>query len=294
VFVGGDLVIGYADDGGKILRGQLDGWANLVKAEPLWKRTTIIPFPGNHELDTKIGKERRTNLPATAIWNSWFSAEGFRQMGSNGPKAGVLGDQSKLSYSFDAGSVHFVILNTDTAIQTPEVLADSAKVAQIPLKWATDDIELAQRRSSVKTIIVMGHRNLIDPAGCAGDSPIDKESGSHLLQAIRMSSKVKAYVCAHVHAWDETLIGGQGGTWQVVAGNGGSKLEEAWNPQGGTYFGFAVFQLYKSGKVVLQKFSRPTPTPPQTYFEVGTQAPPPATMTERVLYSPMKRLRSQS
>ncbi|MGK4495529.1 hypothetical protein ACSLVN_27355, partial [Klebsiella pneumoniae] len=94
-----------------------------------------------------------------------------------------------------------------------------------------------------------------------------------------------AYVCSHVHAFDVTPLAEDAPSWQVVLGNGGSKLEKDWDPEGGTYFGFGVFDVYESGKIVLRNFRRPTPKKPLKYYE---GAPAPAQPVTVKLYDPGK------
>lgn len=274
VFAGGDLVMNYVDDGGEVLTEQLKGWQKLFWESPLAGKTTLIPFPGNHEVNKKVGDLKLPNPLTAAVWNRWFAQSGFKQMASNGP----AGEQSRLNYSFDVHHVHFVVLNTDTT-------TSDSKVGWIPAEWACSDIEKAQRNPSVKAIFVTGHRNLVDGKSSKGDAPIAAEPAAKLLQAIQANTKVRAYVCAHVHAWDVVNLGGPSKAWQVIAGNGGSKLEEDWHPEGGTFFGFAVFDVYDSGKVVLHSYRRPTP--PGKYSD-AMPAPEPARPVDTVLYDPVK------
>ena len=106
-----------------------------------------------------------------------------------------------------------------------------------------------------------------------------------MLAALQTTPKVRAYVCAHVHAFDIAPLGGQSKASQVILGNGGSKLEKDWDPEGGTFFGFGVIDVFESGKVVLRNFKRPTPVKPLKYFE---GKPTPAKPTSVVLYDPAK------
>lgn len=285
-FVGGDLVMGYADDAGETLKAQLDAWPAAFRQSNLAGKTTLVPFVGNHELNKKTDAGKSPNLATIPVWTQWYARSGFRQMASNGPRAedGVSGDQTKLSYTFDSRGVHFLVLNTDTLAPGEE----TRRVGYVPVEWAKRDLAKAQRNPKVKMIFVLGHRNLVDPKTCTGDSPIDPECAKPLLQAIRSNPKVRAYVCAHVHAWDAAPIGGVGETWQVIAGNGGSKLEDDWKPAEGKTFGFAVFRVFRSGRVELGKFSRPTPPETQTYYSAGPIVPSPARGETVVLFDPVK------
>lgn len=290
VFGGGDLVNNYVDDAGEALKRQLDGWAARTKASALFARSTIVPIPGNHELNKKVGDDRMQNPATLDVWRSWYSASGFVQPAANGPTEAtgkadrVLGDQSTLSYSFTELGVHFVVLNTDTLTDLDDPKTGRKRIAWIPAEWARRDLEAAQADPKVNSIFILGHRNLIDPESVKGDAPIDAEAGAKLQAAIEANSKVRAYVCAHVHAYDLRKFEGATNQWQVISGNGGSSLEKGWKPAEGTFFGFVVIDVYASGKVVLRNFKRPTPAAPLKYFE---GSPEPAKPTETVLFNPV-------
>lgn len=292
VFGGGDLVLGY--DSVDTTYGQLRGWQQQFFQSDLAGKTTMIPFPGNHELNKKTDKGKLPNPETVPMWNRWYAQSGFRQMSANGPSDGgvnkdkLIGDQSRLNYSFDRNGVHFVVLNTDTVTSEKDPKTGLGKVAWIPARWARKDIEAAQKDKHIKAIFVTGHRNLVDGISSKGDSPIDKEPGAILLDAIRSNPKVRAYVCAHVHAWDSQNLGGASKAWQIIAGNGGSSLEKDWTPSEGTFFGFVVLDVFKSGKVVLHNYKRPTPAAPQKYCDPFPVHPAPAVPVDTVLFDPVK------
>ena len=59
-----------------------------------------------------------------------------------------------------------------------------------------------------------------------------------------VSSKVVAYLAAHVHEWDYTPLGsGTRQVPQIIAGDAGSPLS------GGDQFGFTLVTVYANGKV---------------------------------------------
>jgi hypothetical protein len=72
----------------------------------------------------------------------------------------------------------------------------------------------------------------------------------------------------------------------VIAGNAGSQLNGQWNPPGGTFFGFGQINVYASGKIGLVSYRRPTPKPPQRYFEGSPNPPAPAQPQLEVILSP--------
>jgi hypothetical protein len=243
-------------------------------------------------MNKKIGDQRLTNPPTTALWNDWMRSSGFKQLAGNGPVPrgtnpdSLSNDQSILNYSFTRNGVHFVILNTDTATNKADGKDPSlTRIAWIPVEWARKDIAEADVDPGVHATFVMGHRNLVAPLASKGDAPIDPEAGTKLLSIIRSSKKTRAYVCAHVHAWDMVNLGGTSKAWQVVAGNGGSKLEKDWSPAGGTFFGFAAFDVFRSGRVVLHSYRRPTPA---GKYGDAEPAPAAAKSIDTVLFDPVK------
>ena len=100
-----------------------------------------------------------------------------------------------------------------------------------------------------------------------------------LAQLLDDTEKVKAYLCAHAHQWNDSKLPGKRGTHQIVAGNGGSKLDAAWTPAV-PYFGFTEVRVYQSGKVGVVDHRRPVPAP---YNAPTTQA---AIATPELVISP--------
>ena len=279
LFATGDLVMNYADDGGETLRGQLDAWRDEVAKVLPMRRITLVPLPGNHESNRKRDGKKETNLATAPVWNSWLARNGFDRFAGNGPtRAGdpqdkLALDAPKGSYSFDAPAngrlIHFILLDTDTPTTTPDPKVGT-RVGWFPAHWAARDLARAQANPKVAAIFLMGHRNLVDPASCEGDAPADPAPVAVLLAAIRKTPKVRAYLCAHVHAADQTPLG-PGLPPQIVAGNGGSPLEKGWNPPGGRTFGFVVVNVHPDGRIGYVRFSRPAPEP----YDAATN--PPAT-----------------
>ncbi|MBI1331915.1 MAG: hypothetical protein GC165_03450 [Armatimonadetes bacterium] len=250
LFMTGDLVLGYKDDQGEETRGQLDAWISEYRKSPLNGKVEMFPLPGNHEMLRKTKDGKVSSPYTTEMWNSWLKANNLPPTTPNGPMAGgedkLADDQSRLNYSFDKGNLHFVCLNTDTH-------TEDGRIAAVPSKWLKNDLDLATKHD--KTIFILGHRNLVDGVTSKGDSPIEKDSGSEMIAEIQTNPNVIGYLCAHVHAWDVTKVGGTR-PWQIIAGNGGSPLEDDWKPAEKT-FGFAVIEIHHSGTITLVPYFRP-------------------------------------
>jgi hypothetical protein len=272
-FFTGDLVLNLADDNGQTLKGQLDAWAELYKSDPsgIAGKLTLVPLTGNHEMlkELKITDPTTNvqysievpNKPTDKVWTAWLKANGFDKYAGNGPSNKDRGnpdmlvdDQRKLTYSFDLGDTHFIVINTDTA-------NTQNNTGWVAYNWVARDLQKAQRNKKVRAIFALGHKPLVVPIASADDfGTILSPLNFWLQELFEQTPKFKAYICAHAHQWDVDQLGGPGGTWQVVAGNGGSELASGWQPHGGPYFGFTVVNLYQSGRVGIVSYRRPVPS----------------------------------
>jgi hypothetical protein len=221
----GDLVINEAGDNGATLSAQLAGWAQVVKSDPsqITSKLALLPVVGNHELLKVVGGVQVPDLPTYGVWNSFLSTNGFTPPASNGPTMAapnldaLTADQSKVSYSFDVGSSHLIVLNTDTP-------TSSNSAGQIPYNWLAADVAAAQASPSISNIFVFGHKPIADTLGGAtSDRVIDPPLGSKFQTLIGNNKKVRAYLAAHDHTWDSRTLGTTGVT-QIIAGNAGSKV----------------------------------------------------------------------
>jgi hypothetical protein len=273
-FFVGDLVVNLEPDQGTVLKQQLDAWMPIFDASPALTRTTLVPLPGNHEMLQKVNGTEIPNPATDPIWVTWLRENRLDGCAGNGPMpAGtnpdlLVDDQSRISYSFDHDTIHFVLLNTDTA-NIPN------QAGWIAYNWIASDLRKAQRNPNINAIFVLGHKpiHVPDEAAESEDAILDTPQyplATALLRLLRGTPKVKAYLCAHAHEWEARRLGGSGGVWQVIAGNGGSELEPDWHPAGGTFYGFTLVKLYTSGKVSVTSFQRPVPEP---YFSAD---PPPS------------------
>jgi hypothetical protein len=269
-FMTGDLVLGLNTDT-TVLAGQLDGWATLWSAHPTSKKTDLVPLVGNHEMlqKTKVAGSsvELSNPDADGVWTAWQKKSGFDSHAGNGPtdaapNADALADdQRALTYSFDDGGVHYVVLNTDTWTTTPDASTQSTQIGWVARHWLEKDLAAAQASAGVSSIFVLGHKPIVSPLGLTTSADaINPMLASDLAALIDGTPKVKAYLCAHAHQWDASKLPGKRGVYQVVAGNGGSALESGWNVAT-PYFGFTQVRVYASGKVGVTSFRRPAPTP---------------------------------
>jgi len=275
LFAGGDLVNNYVDDDGSALRAQLDGWSREVASFP--KSISLVPLPGNHELNKKLGDQRMPSVVTYPRWVSWLEASGFLY-GKNGPTPAsdptdaLVLDESRLNFTLDRNGVRFIVLNTDTRTTTTDPTTGTA-LGWIPAAWAVKQLESAESDRRIKAVFMVGHRNLIDPSVGTGDAPIDKRAADVLLAGLQGKSKFRAYVCAHVHSWNVRTIPGTHAL-QIISGDGGSKLEKDAAKQ---EFGWVEIRVAADGTAQYLHHHRPVPKP------YNSSAPAPASDVDEPL-----------
>ena len=267
-FFVGDLVTGL-DTGANPLQSELDAWAQVYAASHLASRLELVPVVGNHEMLTKTtinnADVELSNHKANGVWTAWLAANQLARHAGNGPtNAGsnadaLQDDESSLTYSFDDGGAHYIVLDTDSWTTTPDPATGDTQIGWVAQHWLEADLAAAQANPAITGIYVFGHKPLAAPAG-AEDSTLNAGQVAAITQLLDTTPKVKGYFAAHVHEWWSTQLPGARGVWQIVAGNGGSQLEAAWTePQ--PYFGFTLVRIHASGQVGVVSYRRPAPTP---------------------------------
>jgi hypothetical protein len=255
VFFAGDMVFGYAQSGTDTLAlmRELPAWMAIWQASPAAAAgVEMVPLEGNHEMQTKA----KIAYPAAErVW--------LREMGpyithaGNGPGAGgpdnLATDQSRLTYSFDYGRTHFVLVNTDPY----------GKDGSAPVQWIREDLAAAQSNHA-KHIFVISHKpayaypiGLYSPAltaedGLGGTYPAERDA----LWAAFADAHVEAMLSAHNHLYYRTQ-GWTGATWQVIAGNGGTPIEPLISPykEQQSYFGYSVVTVHRNNRVTLTAYA---------------------------------------
>ncbi|MDQ7826484.1 MAG: metallophosphoesterase [Candidatus Eremiobacteraeota bacterium] len=299
LFFSGDLVMNEAMDSGETLTGQLDAWQSFYRSQELSRLIPLVPLTGNHEVvfyDGTLNAEA-PNPPAFQAWTAWLQKNNYATYGGNGPLPQganpdlLVLDESLLTYSFDRGVLHFVIINSDTMNTTTDPETGLTTLGWIPITWIEDDIRKAQAKSSTMAILVLSHKTIEPPP----DYPYaysdiintpDYPFGARLSRVMKENSKVRLFLASHYHMWSAHKLDGGLGVWQVMTGNGGAPLENSWNPQGGTYYGFTAVEVYESGKLIVKNYGRPLPPAPQKFYEATPVAPPPATLRETIEIPP--------
>jgi Icc protein len=189
-------------------------WNNVNKAIAALAPGTILPTVGNHETNGIAGV-----LP--------YFNEAFPALPDNGP-----GKYKGITYSYDAGSVHFVSLTSEYPTRFHYV-GDQ-------LDWLEADLKANKQPYT----FVFSH----DPA-----YPVGPHTGSSLdaypkdrdrLWKIMQTYKVTAYICGHEHLYNRSQ---QGGLTQLVIGTSGSAI---YGGYGGEFYHYGVFNVAQNGVAV--------------------------------------------
>jgi hypothetical protein len=215
---------------------------------------------GNHEVladDVANGTEA-PNPASHAVWTAWIAANGWDTHAGNGPtnappNADALNDdQSRMSYSFDDGDTHFVVLNTDTWTVSNEL-------GWIALSWLEADLAAAQANANVARVFVFGHKPVVAPSGSTSAfEAVNAKLATKMIQALDGHAKVKGYFAAHAHQWSAKKLPGARGVYQIVAGNGGSMPDGSFKPG---FYGFTEARIHASGAIGVVSHERPIPNP---------------------------------
>jgi hypothetical protein len=86
------------------------------------------------------------------------------------------------------------------------------------------------------------------------------------------ANHAEAMFSAHNHVYFRSQPTGAG-AWQVIAGNGGSKLEATIDPSiptSGSYYGFTVVSVLNNGHVIVKSYGRDIPTAGYTQSAAGS------------------------
>jgi hypothetical protein len=267
LFMTGDMVMGYINDTVALAR-QLTAWRQLYESHPLSSMgIQLVVIPGNHETQDKAAGKKSF----TAAERTFVRIMAPYIKGSNGPGIGgfdgLTTDQSKLTYSFDNGSDHFIIINTDPV----------GKDGIASYKWIANDIQNA-RANHARHIFAFGHKpaysSPITPQGGL-DAPATLAARDSLWKYLEKFN-CEAMFSAHEHLWD-SIHPHTGKTWQVINGNGGTRVEVPWVGPGKQYYGYTLVNLYTDRKVNVIGLGRNTnmsTTVGQTPYTINEDANP--------------------
>jgi predicted MPP superfamily phosphohydrolase len=241
----GDMVKGLSDT--KDLEGTLKKWKSICKdpkQNPLITNTEFIPLPGNHEMLTKKNKAGHEKILDKAT-TTWFNVLGDMlpvnriQCPSNTDP----GKDNRLTYTIVRNRVGFVVMNTDTHKE------GSDSPGYISHNFINQQVDSLSKLSTIDHVFVLGHR----PYYRDNKPNInDFTEGAKIWDNLE-ENKVTAMLSAHVHDWEYCQP--KKGTYQIIAGNGGTGASDDNNNNNNTYptvnFGYTTINIYASGRVEL-------------------------------------------
>ena len=266
LFFNGDMIMGYTNDVA-IINRQYAYWRGMA-AQLMESGTYVFPVSGNHEMQFK-GKDadgKSTKIARTENEQTWRDNMGdlivdvarFKAVtgkdasafdAANAPAVGgpdqIRTEQSQLSYSFDVGSSHFAVINTDPV----------GNDGHGPAHWLDEDFARAKARGATH-FFAFGHK----PAYTYFYKPSIEVDGMDIYpdNAAAFWSVIEryhgAYFCGHQHIFNaqQPALAKGGSAWQVMVGSGGSpfsaKPGDTRNPQD-RMVAWALVRVHASGKV---------------------------------------------
>jgi len=240
----GDLVL--AESTTAKLNSQLKAWDALYEDKTFSKISTsgieMVALPGNHEMlyyqDFGVADHDEWPLKgATELW--------MEHMAEYMPKdrTHITGPDSivnQMTYSIIRHNVGFVIMNTDT-YNEPTTENPYGLEGMIPTQWIINKVNEFQANPTIDHIFVLGHK----PYYVNGNPETGHQglpAGPILWTALN-KAHVNAMLSAHVHDYQREQPGDQG-TYQIIAGNGGSKGEAI-------FFGYTMITILRNGDIQL-------------------------------------------
>jgi hypothetical protein len=228
---------------------QLNAWLNQYEDTSFslfsgsGSKIEMIAMPGNHEMLYKKKRDgyAEDEWPLDGATNTWLKyMAGF--MPANRTKVtGTDSINNQMTFAFTRNDIGFVVMNTDT-YNSP---TDSNKYGiegMIPTQWVIDQVNALKANAAIKHIFVLGHK----PYYVNGDSSTAHNglpAGPVIWPAFNKAGVV-AMLSAHEHDYQRWQLPADTGTYQIIAGNGGSQGKAA-------FYGYTMINILKSGKVQL-------------------------------------------
>lgn len=240
-------------------------WRGMI-ANLMETGTYVVPVPGNHETQCKrcIDNNKNNKISQVENENAWRDNMGdlipdisrFTKLVGSAPENmsstfpgvtdGIATSQAQLSYSFDVGQSHFVVINTDAV----------GKDGYAPTNWLEDDLTKADARG-VRRIFVFGHKPATyyefvgTPAAKSTDSLNNNNTVAAQAFWTVIDNHKATYFCGHEHIYNVSQPFGKT-AYQVMVGSGGSPFDAQPNSNftaSDRLYAWATVQIFKSGKV---------------------------------------------
>jgi len=254
----GDLVLGESNN--KDLDRQLDAWMKIYEEDSISSsKIELIVVPGNHEMlyDKKVLKRKKRNkkkpkkkdytwkeFPLLGSTDTWLNhmKDYMPEDRETAPTSDTL--DNRLTFSFERHNIGFVVMNTDS-YNPPTKKHPNGVEGMVPTQWIIDKVNEYQADTSIDHIFVLGHKPYY--VNGEGETGHDGLPAGPVLWPALQKARVNSMLSAHKHdyqRWQPINDSLGGGTYQVIAGNGGSEGKAP-------FFGYSTISIMKSGKVNL-------------------------------------------
>ena len=153
----------------------------------------IVAAAGNHESPNYYASNKFN------LMSSIFNVN-IPEFGTGSEEMYVRNGMSGYAFSFDAGPLHFVVLNSNDTFYTNETNAPSSEsLSNAQLNWLRADLGEARENEEIKFTVAMIHEGPIVPTHSANTST-DHYKGLRgpLLKELR-AGKVDLTICGHNH-----------------------------------------------------------------------------------------------
>ena len=250
-------------------------WRGMV-ANLMETGTYVVPVPGNHEVQCKRCGKKATVVNENAWvdnmgdlildqarFNALLTTPTYTQTTANtnlsttapGAADGVTStaDQKKLTYSFDVGTSHFIVIDTDL----------KGNDGKVPTNWLSQDLSDAKFRGATN-FFVFGHKPAFYHS--YGNNP-PSSSAPYLSNAATFWNLLidykATYFCGHEHIFDVSRYPGTGANssksaYQVLVGAGGSPFDALSTTPGiiptDRMYSWATVRIFQSGKVMMDTY----------------------------------------
>ncbi|NQY08078.1 MAG: metallophosphoesterase [Flavobacteriales bacterium] len=237
----GDMVM--AENDSIALDTQLIAWVEQYN-DPAFSKMAkagieMVAIPGNHEI-LYFDTENHGEYPLKGATETWIKHMSKYMPDDRKHVTGADSVVNQMTFSFVRNNVAFVMMNTDTYNEGTK-LNPLGLEGQIPTDWIIKKVQHYSTQPGVDHIFVMGHKPYyINCKGFTGHAGFPE--GPKLWPAIDKAGAV-AMLSAHRHEYLRSQPGGKG-TYQIIAGNGGSKGQA-------TFFGYSTIHILSNGDVKL-------------------------------------------
>ena len=250
LFFLGDMVV--AESTTKKLNTQLKAWLALYESDSLSKSgIEMIAVPGNHEMlyhkKVKVKKKKKKKekeFPLAGSTDIWLKYMKPYMPTDRDTVAGSDKLDNRLTFSFVRKNIGFVVMNTDS-YNPPTKKNKYGKEGMIPTSWVIDKVNEFKANKSIEHIFVLGHKPYyVNNKTETGNGGLP--AGPILWPALE-EARVVAMLSAHKHdyqRWQPINKKLGGGTYQIIAGNGGSNGDAP-------FFGYSTISIMASGNVKL-------------------------------------------